>query len=73
MGKQTQFGKYLEGAGLSYEEAADALGITRSYVGMLARGDVTPALELAFKIADWARARGGGEVPADSWEAHVGG
>lgn len=62
--KTTDFGKYLTEREISYEDAAEALDITRSYVGMLVRGDHTPALELAFKIADWS----GGKVKTESWD-----
>lgn len=68
MNKQTDFGKYLADNDISYEDAAIALDITRSYVGMLVRGDHSPALTLAFKIADWAH----GKVPVESWERHLG-
>lgn len=70
---KTAFGRFLETQSIPYEDAASALDITRSYVGMLARGDVTPALDLAFKIADWAKIKGGGDdVRVESWEMHLG-
>jgi transcriptional regulator with XRE-family HTH domain len=48
-------------------DVAEALGVTRSYVGMLARGQSTPSLALAFKIEDWSA----GAVPVAAWREVV--
>lgn len=63
---RTAFGKFLKEKEISYAEAAEAIGRTRQYVGLLAtrRRNVTP--ELAVRIAEWAKSRGG-DVPASSW------
>lgn len=59
----TPFAAHLEKRGIDYATAATELGITSSYVGMLARGRATPQLELAGKIHAWSD----GLVPMWIW------
>jgi hypothetical protein len=65
-GKTTMFGLVIDEMHLDYETVAKELGITSGFVGMLARGDATPALALSFEIVDWAKKRGYA-VPIESW------
>jgi hypothetical protein len=60
---KTPFGDWLDTKNISYAEAAKQLGITRSYVQMLAVGNATPQLALAGRIEDWTR----GDVSMRSW------
>lgn len=39
-------------AGLTHEDMAKRLGITRQYYGMIERGARTPTLDLALRIAE---------------------
>lgn len=59
----TEFGKYLSVRQISYATVAQDLGVTRSYISMLATGKATPGLALAGEIEDWTQ----GEVTIRSW------
>lgn len=59
----TPFGEFLRDRGISYEAAADALGIGRSFVSMLARGAAKAGMQLAWKIHVWT----GQAVPLWTW------
>lgn len=65
----TAFGRFLASKKITYAEAAEALGTTRSYVNQLACGTNTagPSFKLICAIRDFARERGG-SVPPTSWE-----
>lgn len=65
--EKTLFGRFVEKEGLTYEEVAGALGVTRQYANFIAVGRAFPGRSLMFKIAAWARSRGG-SIPVDSWE-----
>ena len=39
-------------AGMSRQELADKVGVNYQTIGFIERGDYSPSLELAFKIAD---------------------
>lgn len=39
-------------AGLSRQELADKVGVNYQTIGFIERGDYSPSLELAFKIAE---------------------
>lgn len=41
---------YLEDTGITHDALAERLGISRSYVTLLASGDRQPALDLALRI-----------------------
>jgi len=67
----TVFGRFLAGANednsvISYQDAADALGLARGYVNQLASGAVLPGRALMFRIEAWAKSRGG-DVSVRSW------
>lgn len=51
----------------SSPEVAEALGVTRSYLSMLARGKVTPSFKLAFRIEDWSH----GNIAVGAWRSVV--
>ena len=61
--KLTNFGAYLKKQNIAAETAAKQLGVTKSYVHMLMRGDVTPALKLAGSIEKWTK----GKVKMQMW------
>jgi transcriptional regulator with XRE-family HTH domain len=61
--KSTPFGRYLKKQKISALDAAEALGVTKSYVNLLISGAMTPGLKLAIEIQHWTK----GTVPADSW------
>jgi transcriptional regulator with XRE-family HTH domain len=63
MTKSTKFGRYLKAKGISREDAAAALDLTRSYIQMLCTGAATPGLHAAAKIHKWTR----GKVDFLSW------
>jgi len=69
MANQTPFGKFLVSCSITHAAAAQALGITESYVGMLARGGATPKLALAGRIEAWSRRfdHGKSVVTMQSW------
>lgn len=65
----TPFGAWLQTHGISFDDAARALDVTRAYVWYLARGHATPRLALAFTIRNWTRSLDPKEVVSvDSWE-----
>jgi transcriptional regulator with XRE-family HTH domain len=79
--ESTAFGRFLDGERvdkrgqpvriddqISYQEAAEALGLARGYVNQLASGAVLPGRALMFRIEAWARSRGG-DVSVRSWGA----
>lgn len=59
--------KYVEKrrkmGGCTYADVGRELGVTASYVGMLARGECVPRLKLARAIEKWSS----GQVPVTSW------
>lgn len=55
--------QHLNEVGLKQADFAAALGISQGLVSKLARGLVTPSLDLAFRI-EWET---GGKVPASQW------
>lgn len=59
----TEFGKFLATRQISFQDAAIALLITRSYASMLAMGRATPGLFLAVQIEDWSK----GAIPCRLW------
>ena len=61
--KLTLFGRYLKKRKISYDDAANALNLTRSYVNMLCTGKATPGLKAAARINKWTR----GGVPFEAW------
>lgn len=65
----TAFGRFLDAHKISYDSAAQDLGLTRQYVNLLARGTQQggPSSKLQRAIRDWA-AKLGGRVPLESWE-----
>lgn len=62
----TEFGRYLLDEKISYPSASSEIGITRSYVQMLATGAATPQLMLAGKIELWSS----GKVRLQGWLPH---
>lgn len=76
-GVATVFGRFLDDRGITDSEAAAELEVSRTYVGMLARGDEPPSLALSFRVADWARRRAAAAdgdpspVPVESWKEIV--
>lgn len=60
------FGKFLKEQKITYAEAASAIGCTRQYACLLAKQQRSITVELAVKIAEWAKSRGG-DVPPSSW------
>lgn len=60
--KLTPFGKYLK-KHIGPGEAAEQLGVTRSYINALASGSQSPGLKLAIRIFDWSN----GVVAVQSW------
>jgi predicted XRE-type DNA-binding protein len=61
--KSTFFGHHLKKQKISAADAAEALGVTKSYVNLLISGKMTPGLRLAIEIQRWSN----GAVPADGW------
>jgi len=61
--KLTKFGRYLKKQKLSTADAATALGLTRSYIHMLASGSATPGLKAATVIFKWSK----GAIGFESW------
>ncbi len=59
----TPFGRYLRKQKISAADAADQLGVTKSYVSALMIGSMTPGLKLAIEILNWSK----GAVAAESW------
>lgn len=64
--KKTLFGQFLDDKELTYAEAAEAIGRTRQYACMLAKQQRPISMDLAIRIAEWAKSRGG-SVPVESW------
>lgn len=62
----TAFGKFLRDKKIPYAAAASAVGCTRQYACLLAKQQRSITVELAVRIAKWARSLGG-EVPVASW------
>jgi transcriptional regulator with XRE-family HTH domain len=54
---------YLEKQGISRAQAARDLGISKSYMTEILKGDAVPGRALIFKIDDWT----GGAVAVTSW------
>lgn len=61
------FGDFLKRHAVSKQECAASLGITTSYVSMLARGAATPGLKLAGKIAEWSAKVDGEGIATSTW------
>lgn len=64
---KTSFGKFLEKHKVGYRDAAQALGVTSSYVSMLARGPTTPGLKLAVRISEWSTKKLGEDFAPGEW------
>lgn len=44
--------KYREKAGITSEQLAEEIGVNKRYIDYMERGDKTPSLKLAKRIAD---------------------
>lgn len=51
----TEFGRFLAKYGLTHGVVADALGVTRAYVGMLASGKAKPIGHMQYAIEQWSK------------------
>jgi len=47
-----RFGRWIDAKGMSREQVADRLGVTRPYIDRLCRGASSPNLTLAVMIED---------------------
>lgn len=65
MSYENAFAAYV--AKIGPAQAAKDLGITKSFVSMLSRGQATPGLKLALIIAKWSD----GAVPCESWAKYL--
>lgn len=65
----TPFGTWLADHGISYANAARALGVSRAYVQAMAVGKATPRIDtLGAAIEAWtAQLDPGQSVPAETW------
>jgi transcriptional regulator with XRE-family HTH domain len=61
--QETLLSKWLDAAGISRDELATRLNVSRPYVDMMCRGGRRPSLELAVAIEELTH----GEVPASVW------
>lgn len=59
----TELASYLEENGITQRDAAEQLGVTRSYINNLTCGRQTPGLRLALEIEAWS----GGAVTVGGW------
>jgi len=62
-GEVTVFGMYLIESNITHQETADALGISRVTVSMLARGLRYPSADLMWEIECWSKSK----VAMSSW------
>lgn len=58
-----KFGAWVDSSGLSRQEVADRLGISRRHLDKLCAGTRRPTLDLAFAIEDMTETK----VPARFW------
>ncbi len=67
--RMTPFGDWLADHGISYADAARALGVSRAYVQAMAVGKATPRIDtLGAQIEAWTRGLSPDTyVPAESW------
>jgi DNA-binding XRE family transcriptional regulator len=61
--RETKLSRWLDQAGMTREEAAGELGVTRQYLDRVCRGVNRPSLPLAVKIEKFTR----GAVPVEEW------
>ncbi len=61
--RETQLSRWIDASGMTRDEVADKLGIVRTYLDVLCRGEGRPGLELAFEIERLTR----GALPASEW------
>jgi transcriptional regulator with XRE-family HTH domain len=61
--RETKLSRWLDQAGVSREQAAGELGVTRQYLDRVCRGVNRPSLPLAVKIEKFTR----GAVPVEEW------
>lgn len=54
--------RYLESKGLTQDQAASELGVSKAYVSGVVTGNMPASLRLALEIEHWSK----GEVPAES-------
>lgn len=61
--RETKLSHWLDQAGMTREQAAGELGVTRQYLDRVCRGVNRPSLLLAVKIAKFTR----GAIPVEDW------
>lgn len=66
-GELSAFGRFLKKHKLTRDEVAKGLGVTPSYVSMLAHGKASPGFKLAGAIAKWTKKSAPAEFALGSW------
>lgn len=66
-GNLSTFGRFLKKHKLTRDDVAKGLGVTPSYVSMLAHAKASPGFKLAGKIADWTKAKAPEEFALGDW------
>ena len=66
-GELSNFGRFLKRHKLARDVVAKGLGVTPSYVSMLAHGKASPGFKLAGVIAKWTKKSAPAEFALGSW------
>jgi DNA-binding XRE family transcriptional regulator len=61
--RETKLSRWLDHEGMTREDAAGELGVTRQYLDRVCRGANRPSLPLAVKIETFTR----GAIPVEEW------
>jgi transcriptional regulator with XRE-family HTH domain len=61
--RETKLSRWIDASGMSRDDVAHELGVGRTYLDKLCRGQHLPGLEVAFRIEQLT----GGAIAASDW------